>query len=684
MRHARPATAISKPNILNKLQLGRSLAHRTGRGAIMLFQTLRQPSALLAASLLACGAASAHYFYEQFPNSGSPLTPIVQKFDLTALPNGAVPYYIAAPGPSAFAPDDNFPALVSEIRAAADVWNQVSSSGLKLTYGGLLLSSPTASTLSAGPYIVVQFSNSIPHGLLALSGPSALGGLSTAFDGSRFYPIQVSTLRLPADLSNVPGYGPLASYSELMFTTLVHEFGHTLGLQHTLTSSVMSTAVTSGSTRAKPLAADDIAGLSWLYPSGDFLSQTGTVSGTVAFGNGTPVNLAAVTLIAPGLEPVSAFTNPDGTYTIHGVPAGQYLLYAQPLPPAFQGETANDGLIYPVGPDGLTPIPPSPYFSTQFYPGTQFASQASPVAVIGGSITSGISVRVNAEPLPPVYGVRTYGYVPNGVAVPAPPFISGAAGPDTIEASGVGLLSNYQIAAGLTIGVMGSDAAVVSNSARPYQPPYPYLAVDLAVPGTAPAGPGHMLFETASDTYVLPVAFHIVAGPPPVVTAIASYTNRVTAVRGANFNSGTRIFFDGVEAVRRAFTRDGSLIVSAPPAPGGYRANVVALNPDGQSSLFVQASPLVYVYDNANRPTLTVSPLALAPGGDTVVDVFGANTGFEDGFTFVGFGSPATVVKSVVVLTPAHLQVTVTNSGNTTIATAQAISIVNGLQLLQP
>ncbi len=648
----------------------------------MFFCTLRQTSTFLAASLLACGAASAHYFYEQFGTSGPPYTPIVQKFDLNALPSGAVPFYIAAPGPSAFAPGDSFPALVSEIRAAAQIWNQVSSSSLKLSYAGLLLPSQTTSA-SSSPYIVVEFSTAIPQGLLAKSGPSTLGGLTTASDGTQFYPIRVSTLRLPADLSDVPGYGPLASYSELMFTTLVHEFGHTIGLQHTLTSSVMSTAVTSGATRAKPLAADDIAGVSWLYPSGDFLSVTGTVSGTVVFANGSPVNLAAVTLIAPGLEPVSAFTNPDGTYTIHGVPTGQYLLFAQPLPPPFEGEAGNDGLTYPVGPDGLTPIAPSPFFATQFYPGSRFASQAAPVVVLGGTVTNGIVLHVDPEPLPPVYGVRTYGYVPHGVAVPAPPFVSGAAGPDTVEASGVGLLLNNQVAPGLSIGVMGNDAAIVSNSVRPYQPPYPYLAVDLNVPGNAPAGPEHMLFETPSDTYVLPVAFHVVAAAPPVVTAIASYTNRVAAVRGTNFNSGTRIFFDGVEAVRRAFTKDGILIVSAPPAPGGYRAYVVALNPDGQSSLFIQASPLVYVYDNANPPSLTVTPATLAPGA-SVVDVFGVDTGFEDGFTSVGFGSPATVVTGVAVLSPTHLQISVTNTGGGAIDTAQAINIVNGLELLQP
>ncbi len=49
--------------------------------------------------------------------------------------------------------------------------------------------------------------------------------------------------------------------------TLVHEFGHTMGLQHTLASSVMSTYYTTASTKANPLGDDDIAGISLLYPA---------------------------------------------------------------------------------------------------------------------------------------------------------------------------------------------------------------------------------------------------------------------------------------------------------------------------------------------------------------------------------------------------------------------------------
>ena len=118
--------------------------------------------------------------------------------------------------------------------------------------------------------------------------------------------------------------------------TLVHEFGHTLGLQHTLTSSVMSTQVTSTSSRATPLGADDIAAISLLYPADGYLASVGSISGRVTM-NGNGVNLASVVAIPPAIRPSARLTNPDGTYQINGIPPGYYYVYAHPLPPPTRG-----------------------------------------------------------------------------------------------------------------------------------------------------------------------------------------------------------------------------------------------------------------------------------------------------------------------------------------------------------
>lgn len=626
---------------------------------------------LAGVGLLAHGVASANYFYTQFANANGPYVPIVQKFDVNALPNSTITYYISAAGPSKMNPDDSFFALISEIRAAAAVWNNVPSATLKLQYGGLY----QPGTASNGPGIFIDFSTAIPAGLLAVSQPIGISSLQTADDGTQFYPIVHSRMQLPDDMTGLP------SYSELIFTTLVHEFGHTMGLQHTLASSVMATNATTGATRANPLAADDIAGISYLYPTPDFATQTGSLSGTVTDTSGSGVNLASVAVAGPGLAAVSTLTNPDGTYTLRGIPPGTYYLYVQPLPPPFQGQTTLDGIVYPVGRDGQTAIPPGHFFAGQFFPGTQSPRAATPVTVEAGASQTGFSFQVSAVQQPAVFGVRTYGYVPDGLAVTAPPILEGATLP--VEAAGPGLVANGALAPGLFLDTFGPEASVVPGSLNIYPPPnpYDYIYASLEIQAQTASGPGHLVFQTPGDVYVLPSAFRVVAAPPPLITAITPFTSRIMAIQGTNLSEDTRIFFDGVEAAHGAFTQNGVLIVSAPQAPGGYRANVVALNPDGQSSLFL-GPPVVYTYNQAPAPTLSVSPAFLPAGSKTNVDVRGVNIDFTSGQTFAGFGTSDAVVSNVAVDSANHLIVTVTTGPSTSIPTARAINITNGLSVL--
>ncbi len=100
----------------------------------------------------------------------------------------------------------------------------------------------------------------------------------------------------------------------------------------------MSTITTSASTKANPLGADDIAGISLLYPAGNYLSTVGSISGTVTM-NGQGVNLASVVVISPSNPAITTLTNPDGTYQINGIPPGQYYVYVHPLPPPLEGES---------------------------------------------------------------------------------------------------------------------------------------------------------------------------------------------------------------------------------------------------------------------------------------------------------------------------------------------------------
>lgn len=127
----------------------------------------------------------------------------------------------------------------------------------------------------------------------------------------------------------------------------------------------MSTQITRATSKASPLAADDIAGISLLYPARNFLSLTGTITGRVTLG-GNGVGMASVTAIPPSGPALNTLTNPDGTYRIDGIPQGQYFVYVQPLPSPLDGEASPANIVAPIGPDGQ-PFPfPSPSTPSSF------------------------------------------------------------------------------------------------------------------------------------------------------------------------------------------------------------------------------------------------------------------------------------------------------------------------------
>jgi hypothetical protein len=469
--------------------------------------------------------------------------------------------------------------------------------------------------------------------------------------------------------------------------TLVHEFGHTLGLQHTLTSSVMSTQVTSTSSKATPLGADDIAAISLLYPAPNYLATVGSISGRVTInGSSTGVNLASVVALSAGSPAISTLTNPDGTYQINGVPPGQYYVYVHPLPPALQGEATPDNITYPKDLNGRDFTPNYTAFGTQFYAGnsgTRDWERAHGVFVYAANITTSIDFKVNLLGADAVHSVRTYGYsFQSNQYLTTAPVTVGASAPAPLVASGAGLLqANNALTPGLSVSTLGTVAKLTDLQA--YPPPTPYIAVyALLNLGTGP-GPKHLLFSTPSNLYVLPAAFTAVTAPPPSIASITpaldANGNKALLIAGAAFDAETRILFDGLPGIIEGVNNDGALIVLPPVAPGNYTATVVALNPDGQSSLSLQPSPLTYTYDPAPIPSLTVTPASLSPGGDTVVDITGANTNFGQGQTVVGFGTSDVAVKQITVLSPTHLSVTVAPSA---FVQTSGISVTTGLTII--
>lgn len=635
--------------------------------------------------------ASAYYYWIFFAGDSGPFTPIPARFDLSSLPNQTIPYLISSQGPAVMMPGDTFNALISQIQLAANVWNGVPTSAARLNFGGLSPMTQPDST----PEVDVVFDGDIPPGLLAYTQITTVQNVSGILaSGATFIPVLNMRVHFWNDLT----INQQASNSDSFFLTIVHEFGHSLGLQHTLTSSVMSTQTTAAITKSLPLAADDVAGISLLYPANGYPANTGSITGTVLLG-GAAVNMGSVVALSTSGTAVSAITNPDGTYQINGIPPGQYFVYVHPLPPAdiAGGEAYPDNMVPPQDPYG-NPFPANIGFGAQFYGGTTDWTQTSQISVAAGQATAGINFNVKAG-TQAIYGIAPYSWLaPNGVAgypavpgntlVSAGPLQPGAA--YYVVLGGPGLIANNKVAPGLSISVIGGTAQV-SGSLSVYQGFV--LATINTAKGVSSYTPTAMAMTLNGQLYVLPDAFSVVPALPPSITSVNGSTdgngNATVTIAGSNLSSVTRsdgnntkILFDGAQANLLQVNSDGSLTVAAPPASNGYQSSVEALAPDSQTSwqLLGSAAPPTFIYGGPGSPSINVSAAPVAAGTDSTVEIFGVNTNFVQGQTVVGFGSSDITVTQVWVVGPGLLKMNISVNQSASVGLT-TLSVSSGLQL---
>ena len=128
----------------------------------------------------------------------------------------------------------------------------------------------------------------------------------------------------------------------------MHEMGHFLGLDH----SAVTTAVMSPFAPSIPrdtLSYDDVAWISQLYP-GVQIARVGALEGTVRFQSGGNVfgahvfadSMTATNGYGAAVRkgPIGAMTDPNGVYTIQGLPVDSYAVTTEPL----DGPVTNDAI----------------------------------------------------------------------------------------------------------------------------------------------------------------------------------------------------------------------------------------------------------------------------------------------------------------------------------------------------
>ncbi|HEY0156864.1 MAG TPA: matrixin family metalloprotease [Thermoanaerobaculia bacterium] len=112
---------------------------------------------------------------------------------------------------------------------------------------------------------------------------------------------------------------------------LQHEIGHVLGLDHSAVLSSIMYPYVADNSDPTTFEQDDRIGIAGIYPKGDQTLNGATLAGRVMGDQGGIFAAQVVALNEEGQPVGTTLTNASGEFTLSGIPAGRYRLYAEPL-----------------------------------------------------------------------------------------------------------------------------------------------------------------------------------------------------------------------------------------------------------------------------------------------------------------------------------------------------------------
>ena len=265
-----------------------------------------------AAIALAPSGADAYAFLLA-PGSGG----VVRRWDLAAFPGGRVPWRLADRVGANVRGDRSVLEVVSEAFAA---WEGPEESLAAFVFGG----GTRTNNRDGGDrmnLVTLGSGESLGSGVLAATF------LSSRRDGS----ITDADIVFGKDVAFTTSAGRDPDHYDVQGIA-THEIGHLLGLDHSgLARATLFPFSDRGGVDARSLESDDRVGLAVLYPGDGFAARTGIIEGRVRVDDEAVFLAHVVASTVAGRVIAGGFTAPDGRYRIAGLPAGIYVVLAEPL-----------------------------------------------------------------------------------------------------------------------------------------------------------------------------------------------------------------------------------------------------------------------------------------------------------------------------------------------------------------